>query len=661
MLLPIERELQYWGNWYPFFLTYCSLCLVFALTSILLANQDKPKECLQNSFALILKNVATSCGNGKFLNLALAAIIITTYKEMPSNWLLVLLLYCLFSITVSSVGEQFQKLLSNFAKKPIDIGIIFGVQSENTFLIKLHNGQSIKRFDFVGFRDSFEGNEQTRFGFVIDNYYLDEQKWVKVLATPEVQVACSNNNSNNKFEQNSVYKISLNETPEFLSRYVGIVSKGTNINKIKFEYSFRVPITEGSLVEININTDQKIIYQVVQGIADIEQLESKNEAGLIVGEAIQLGCWNKTLQRFEKFGWVPKINAPLYLANLNEAPTVEANEFIVGKVPNTNFPVIINKSNAVTHHCAILGVTGSGKSVFARNLIRQIANDGIKIICVDFTNEYQNKFSDLDPKPIIASDKARELFKAIDDKTKEQAKYLRDQREAFIETQNKTLNEGFAYSLKDFLLSDKKISIFELPDVSNTSTSLEFTKHFFDILFKLAKKHGNFGKKVCIVLEEAHTVIPETSFMGVSDYSSKALVNCIGQIALQGRKYEVGFIVIAQRTANVSKTILTQCNSIVAFQQFDNTSMDFLTNYMGSEMASAIPNLKQRQAIASGKAFKTNMPIIFEVPEITEPEATTITESQVSTITPSAVIIPLQTNPADNDSNQDTPSNAVNG
>ena len=74
------------------------------------------------------------------------------------------------------------------------------------------------------------------------------------------------------------------------------------------------------------------------------------------------------------------------------------------------------------------------------------------------------------------------------------------------------------------------------------------------------------GKKVCIVLEEAHTIVPEWNFLGVDDKRSSSVVNSIAQIALQGRKYGVGFIVIAQRTANVSKTVLTQCNSVVAFQ-----------------------------------------------------------------------------------------------
>jgi DNA helicase HerA-like ATPase len=126
---------------------------------------------------------------------------------------------------------------------------------------------------------------------------------------------------------------------------------------------------------------------------------------------------------------------------------------------------------------------------------------------------------------------------------------------------------------------------------------------------------------VCVVLEEAHTVIPEWNFIGVEERKAQSLVNSISQIALQGRKYNVGFIVVAQRTANVSKTVLTQCNTIVAFQQFDKTSADFLLNYMGTEMVAALPALRFRQAIAVGKAFRSGIPVIFEVPEIQEPAA----------------------------------------
>ena len=85
----------------------------------------------------------------------------------------------------------------------------------------------------------------------------------------------------------------------------------------------------------------------------------------------------------------------------------------------------------------------------------------------------------------------------------------------------------------------------------------------------------------------------------MNDWESKAVVNKMGQVALQGRKYGVGLLVIAQRTANVSKTVLTQCNTIVCYQAFDETSFTFLGNYIGKDLVQALPNLKRYHAIVT--------------------------------------------------------------
>jgi len=41
--------------------------------------------------------------------------------------------------------------------------------------------------------------------------------------------------------------------------------------------------------------------------------------------------------------------------------------------------------------------------------------------------------------------------------------------------------------------------------------------------------------------------------MGLGDFDSRGLVGKISQIALQGRKYGIGLLVISQRTATVVK------------------------------------------------------------------------------------------------------------
>lgn len=518
-------------------------------------------------------------------------------------------------LNIPSLASLIEKVFQRKPKTNSDmaIGKIFGVQSKNTFLIKLLEERTakLKVFDFVEFEYSMDNKR--RKGIVLDVYLLNQEQWIKVLTTSELDSKISN--VVDKCTPDVVYKIDIPQEVSIMNQLVGIVVEGSVIEKIRFSYNSRVEITNGQLVELN-NGKHKVIYQVIQGTTKVELLENKNESGLIIGEAIQLGEWNAENEQFEQYGWVPSINTPIFIASNIQDIKEKDNEYKIGVIPNTNYPIIIDKELAVTHHTAILGVTGCGKSVFTRNLIKNIANDSTKVIIVDLTGEYKTRFKDV--SSIINENDSKIAFDAIEVIASEKARFANQQNKKTIEESEKTIKKAFYNSIKSFLESDKKLSIFEIPDITNNSDILDYTKWFFWSLFKTAKTKNSFGKRVCVVLEEAHTIIPELSTMGVSDFASKATVNSIAQIALQGRKYNIGFIVIAQRTANVSKTVLTQCNSIIAFKSLDKTSCDFLSNYMGQEFINTLPSLKYRTAIAVGKAFKSTVPMIFEVPEINE-------------------------------------------
>jgi hypothetical protein len=530
-----------------------------------------------------------------------------------------LLFWAIFIIlNIPSLAKSIEDLFAIGKDKSnkLALGQIFGVQSKNTFLVRLYDSSerivNTRIFDFVEFK--YSTDKKIRKGLLLDTYLLNQQQWVKVLSNSEIEKIFDKNIFDNH-KSDVVYRIDKIPENNYLNRFVGIVTENSTINKIRFIYNSKIKISEGQLLEVNVH-NQKILYQIVEGTTKIEQLEQKNQTGLIIGEAIQLGTWNTEFSRFEQFGWVPEINSPIYLSSrIEEQPNGE-NEYTIGYIPNTNYPVIIDKETSITHHTAILGITGSGKSVFTRNLIKQLTSDTTKVIIIDLTGEYRDKINNINA--IITDENAKKAFDAIELLSKEKAKFQNQWDHVLIEAQEKIIKTEFYNSIKLFLEGDVTESIFELPDISNSSNVLDYTKWFFLTLFKTAKTKNSFGKRVCVVLEEAHTIIPELNAMGVSDFASKASVNTISQIALQGRKYNIGFFVIAQRTANVSKTVLTQCNSIISFQELDKTSSDFLSNYMGQEFVKILPNLKFRQAIAVGKAFKSNVPMIFEVPEINE-------------------------------------------
>ena len=522
-------------------------------------------------------------------------------------------------LNIPTIAKEIDSLFSckNIEDTQMAVGKIFGVQSKNTFLAQLSNDRklSLRRFDFVEFLYSIDKKEHI--GIILDVYLLDQAQWIKVLTTPEIDALFEK--TIEKHVPDFIYKAIDPPANDYLQRFVGLVYQDSTIDKIRFTYNAKIEIYSGQLIESYIN-GHKVLYQVIQGITKNEQLTNKNESSFIIGEAVQLGEWNSISGKFEQFGWVPSVNTPVFLASEIEEAGTSKDEYIIGYIPGTNYPAIINKQYAVTHHTAILGITGSGKSVFARNLINQISSDETKVIIVDLTGEYKEKVPGL--SAIINDQDSKTISKAIETLAQENAKFPNLRNATIISKQEETIKRVFKSSIEAFLVGETNKSVFELSDITNNASSLDYTRWFFWVLFNVAKHYQNYGKRVCVVLEEAHTIIPEINSMGVSDNASKATVNSIAQIALQGRKYNIGFIVIAQRTANVSKTVLTQCNSVIVFQELDKTTSDFLANYMGKSFVEIVPTLKSRTAIAMGKAFRSNTPIIFEVPQIIEVQKT---------------------------------------
>ena len=120
------------------------------------------------------------------------------------------------------------------------------------------------------------------------------------------------------------------------------------------------------------------------------------------------------------------------------------------------------------------------------------------------------------------------------------------------------------------------------------------------------------AKQILIVLEEAHTIIPEVYSSGF-DADTQWIVGRIGQIALQGRKYGVGLLLVSQRTALVSKTILSQCNTYLTHSLVDKTSLEYLSGVYNSDHVQIIPNLGPREFLAHGKAVKSERPLVVRV------------------------------------------------
>ena len=501
------------------------------------------------------------------------------------------------------------------------VGNLLGVQGKEIFLSKLlpfDKREKLSLFDPVEFKYKI-GNESKPYrGIVIDNYFLNEEQWIKILANEDIKNFFKNIPSNESVGDSFVCKLLVSDADkkEIMKTFVGVVTENSDIEKIRFIYNSKIHVKSGQLLEIKSHGNI-VYYQIINAYTRQELLEAKNQSNFIIGEAVQLGIWNNDNHRFDKYGWVPAINTPIHLY-VNSIQIDNIQDFLeIGKISDTNLPVLMNVNTAITHHMAVLGVTGTGKSCFVRNLIREYHKDNVrKIFVVDITGEHKDKLNDsrqlFSPEEIKSIyDIFNEINNIRDDNRNRDNSASREK----IERVKKMIYDKINESVKDIQFID----IINLPTIDNNQNMLEFISYCFKSIFYLAKNdlQKHTLPQICIAIEEAHTIMPEWNFIADSRGNNPA-INAIAQVALQGRKYNVGLLIVAQRTATISKTVLTQCNSIVSFQEFDKTTIDYLANYYGDSIVKTLPNLKFRQAVASGKAFASTVPMIFTVPEIFE-------------------------------------------
>lgn len=590
---------------------FISLIVIFSIISIVLSECGKNKSGshIVNKISNIIKKIAVKFGQGKVLySIIFISTLLIYYADNNSYdniYSLIMFIFWFFVILINPKNLNNSFSIEKKYKNIDEIGEIFAIQSNKIYLVKIFDDKkNVEKFTTIHFI-----NNQSKYfqGFVFDIYELNNQQWAKICILQNIP-----QDGSLKLKPNVICKYEKDDLESNIDSFVGIVVENSNISKINFEYSKKKrDLEEGDLLKIEID-DKAIFYQVTNGITNSEILESKNKSGFIKGEAMQLGEWNAQTLNFDKFGWVADMYLPIFKVSNIEIPNeFSYPEYKLGVIPKTNIPSVINLHDAISHHIALIGVTGSGKSFLAREMIKELKQD-TKIICVDFNNEFRKYFNDIEN--IVNGERIEIIQRNINELIIEYEQFANKQNKNKMATYDKDIRDNFQKSIQEFLESnDKNISHLELPDLVNTTAILEYTKYFFKVIFDMAKNKQTNNKKILIVIEEAHTIIPEWNFMGSNDKTSQSVINTISQIALQGRKYNIGFMVIGQRTANISKTILTQCNTMICFQAFDETNFNFLGNYIGKDLALTLPTLKKYHAVVSGKAIKSNLPLIVDV------------------------------------------------
>lgn len=117
---------------------------------------------------------------------------------------------------------------------------------------------------------------------------------------------------------------------------------------------------------------------------------------------------------------------------------------------------------------------------------------------------------------------------------------------------------------------------------------------------------------VALVLEEAHSYIPAHT-----DSRYSIAVEAIERIAKEGRKYGLSLVVVSQRPANVSTTILSQCGTFVALRLTSDVDqahvLRLLPDTLGNQ-GSLLSSLRDGEGVVSGDGVTLPGRVRFEMP-----------------------------------------------
>ena len=401
-----------------------------------------------------------------------------------------------------------------------------------------------------------------------------------------------------------------------MDHFCGIVDEGTTLDYLQFEVIEDRDLSEGSLVEAAIS-GVSALFQVIEGITREEIVQQKNKYGYARAKARKVGRWNAGSRKFEPVTWLPNINEPVFLRAIEETPaTVEA----VGNFPGTSYTVGLDISEAVTHNTAILGILGVGKSFLAIELVERMVAAGIKVVCLDLTDQYSGQLSDfLDPN--FEAQKLTELHavggRGVPHQNREEGGTKRAFKNEVITQLQEFLDPNSdrylrVYNPTQFDVWQQVGGLFQNSAAMASLTPCEITAIISESTLEVAQEMGMTDTaRICLVYEEAHSLVPEWN--SVAADGDKTATAATARAILQGRKYGLGCLLITQRTANVTKTILNQCNTVFAMRIFDDTGKDFLANYIGGDYATYLPSMEARHAVVFGKASTCDNPVIIRL------------------------------------------------
>jgi len=307
-----------------------------------------------------------------------------------------------------------------------------------------------------------------------------------------------------------------------------------------------------------------------------------------------------------KIGFNPTIFTKWYeeKKDIFEITIVETN--IVRTLLDADTPIYFEKHNFISNYLyPAMNIEGRENS-----RIREYCSTLILRMNTFFSDErYKVLFNDYENYPFALATFLRYCFGRMEkSKTDEFDKETKEKR---IKTGSPPFLD---YYLKEIDSTSKKgknhqIIIFDMSllssDILENITAL-LGRLILEFLQRMGKNKEERGKfPVILVLEEAHNYIPERKRGDEKESISKIIFE---RIAREGRKFGLSLVVSSQRPSELSKTVLSQCNSFIVHRIQNPEDQKYIQTIVPSineDLLKQLPSLAQRTALIFGDCVRS--------------------------------------------------------
>jgi uncharacterized protein len=582
------------------------------------------KQLRLQQIAISAKQVSAALGNPRtFFSIIL---LLTLLSFPPPDVFAALAIAAVWAATVPTSLLDALFVLSRRLRLALALGAarvkgagIDSFQSPGILTIKAQTADAFSHADVVCFRDPTAG---MRLGYVLGSTGRHEGALFRAVDIGALDVgqtqAAALSELLEEREVTGYPKEGLTGAQAALARdletgCIGFVAPESDIGRLLVEITSDRDLTAGQLVTTSCG-QQKVHYQLSNGLTKEEAIQQKSTNGYVIAHAKSVGVWSAEENKFKPVPWVASPNAPVMLVSRADG---NFHPDSVGTFPSTDFPIrLANLPQLVTHNTAILGILGVGKSTLAMELLERIVQTGCKAIVLDLTDQYAVELAPLlDNAYQTATITALQAVGPPGRGNVRQNVEDGGSRPQFAQAMEGQIRGFMAGPERILVLNPASFEVWRQdsrPFQGNASmaslTSCEVTHIVSDAALRVVQGMGRSdAARLCLVYEEAHSLVPEWN-AAVSE-GDRTATNGTSRAILQGRKYGFGCFLITQRTASVTKTILNQCNTVFAMRSFDDTSREFLSNYIGREYATLLPNLPERHAILFGRGSSCENPV----------------------------------------------------